>query len=63
MQCALLNQLVLPLLQAAQEAEKASTLLDSDMLDVFNTIFRLSDGHSAMFGEYCGAWCGCMFGC
>lgn len=50
-QCALLNQLVLPLLQAAQEAGKAAELLSSGMLDVFNTVFRLSDGHTAMFGE------------
>jgi hypothetical protein len=50
-QCALLNQLVLPLLSAAHDAGCAGEVLSTECLEVLSSVFRVSDTHSVLFGE------------
>ncbi|WIA37453.1 hypothetical protein OEZ86_014371 [Tetradesmus obliquus] len=50
-QCALLSQLVLPLLAAAHEAGRAGEVLNTECLEVLSSVFRVSDTHSVLFGE------------
>jgi hypothetical protein len=52
-QCALLNQLVLPLLSAAHDAGRAGELLSTECLEVLSSVFRVSDTHSVLFGKCC----------
>jgi hypothetical protein len=51
-QCALLNQLVLPLLAAAHGAGRAGELLSTECMEVLSAVFRVSDTHSLLFGEW-----------
>jgi hypothetical protein len=51
-QCALLNQLVLPLLAAAHGAGRAGELLSTECMEVLSAVFRVSDTHSVLFGEW-----------
>lgn len=68
MQCALLSQLVLPLLAAAHEAGRAGEVLNTECLEVLSSVFRVSDTHSVLFGEWLrlhcgeGSMCVCMCG-